>query len=68
MFETFNVSGLYISVQQTLALYSHGRTTGYIFDSGYKTTDIVPIYEGYELPHAINSIKCGGYNVTSQLR
>lgn len=53
MFETFNVPSLYIACQAVLSLYSTGRTTGLVLDSGEGVTSTVPIYEGYALPHAI---------------
>ena len=45
MFENFNVPSLYISISAVLALYSSGRTTGIVVDSG--VTNTVPIYEGF---------------------
>ena len=53
MFEVFNVPCLYVSVQAVLALYSNGRTTGVVLDSGDGVSHTVPIYEGYAIPHAI---------------
>jgi len=53
MFETFNVPSLYVACQAVLSLYSTGRTTGLVLDSGEGVTSTVPIYEGYALPHAI---------------
>ena len=53
MFETFNVPCLYVSMQAVLALYSNGRTTGCVLDSGDGISHTVPIYEGYAIPHAI---------------
>ncbi len=35
MFETHNVSSLYISDSTVLNLYAHGRTTGTVVDSGH---------------------------------
>ena len=54
MFETFNTPAMYIAIQATLSLYSSGRTTGTVVDSGDGVTYIIPIYEGYSLPHAIS--------------
>ena len=50
MFEVFNVPCLYVSVQAVLALYSNGRTTGVVLDSGDGVSHTVPIYEGYGIP------------------
>lgn len=53
MFETFNVPSMYLAIQSVLALYSTGRTTGVVLDSGDGLTSSVPIYEGYAMPLAI---------------
>lgn len=68
MFETFNVPCLYVSVQAVLALYSNGRTTGCVLDSGDGVSHTVPIYEGYAIPHAIQPIKLAGRDITKNLR
>ena len=60
MFETFNVPSLFISISAVLALYSSGRTTGLVVDSGSGVTNTVPIYEGYSLPHAIKTMPFAG--------
>ena len=53
MFETFNVPAFYLSIQAVLSLYSSGKTTGVVLDSGDGVTHTVPIYEGYSISHAI---------------
>ena len=68
MFEVFNVPCLYVNVQAVLALYSSGRTTGVVLDSGEGISHTVPIYEGYAIPHAIQKILLAGRDLTEYLR
>ena len=67
-FETFNVPALYISMQAVLSLYSTGRTTGVVLDSGDGVTHSVPIYEGFALPHSVMRNDIAGREVTRYLR
>lgn len=46
MFEKFNVPALYVNIQAILSLYSTGRTTGIVMDSGDGVSHVVPVYEG----------------------
>jgi actin len=64
MFERFNVPGMYITVQAISSLYSTGKTTGVIIDSGHGSTHCVPIFEGYAFPHAILKTPIGGKDLT----
>ncbi|KAJ3430551.1 alpha-centractin [Anaeramoeba flamelloides] len=67
-FETFGVPALYISLQAVLSLYSSGRTTGIVLDSGDGVTHAVPIFEGFAIPHAISRIDLAGRDVTKHLQ
>ena len=67
MFETFNVPGLYISIQAVLSLYSAGKNTGLVLDSGDGVTHAVPIFEGYCLPHAILRLDIAGRDLTEYM-
>lgn len=67
-FETFNVPGLYTSLQAILSLYSSGRTTGLVIDCGEGQTQIVPVYEGLTIPNAIIRLNYGGSSITNHLK
>ncbi|CAG9329713.1 unnamed protein product [Blepharisma stoltei] len=67
MFETFFVPAFYVAIQAVLPLYSSGRTTGIVVDSGYGVTHVVPIYEGYALPHAMCQVDVAGCDLTLHL-
>ncbi|KAK2113803.1 hypothetical protein P7K49_008069 [Saguinus oedipus] len=53
MFETFNTPAMYMAIQVMLTLYTSGHTTGIVVDPGDGVTHMVPVYEGYTLPHTI---------------
>jgi centractin len=67
-FENFNVPALFCSMQAILSLYASGRTTGTVLDSGDGVTHIVPVYEGFALPHGIIRMDLGGRDVTQYLQ
>jgi actin len=67
MFETFQVQGLYIAIQAVLSLYSNGRTTGLVCDSGDGVTHTVPVYEGFSIPHAVKKNFIAGRAITDHM-
>lgn len=67
MFETFNVEGLYVAIQAVLSLYSNGRTTGVVCDSGDGVTHTVPVFEGFSIPHAVKKNFIAGRAITDHM-
>ncbi|CAL5328704.1 unnamed protein product [Camellia sinensis] len=67
MFEAFEVPATYIAIQAVLSLCGSGQTTGIVVDSGEGVTHVVPIYEGYALPHAVQRLDLAGKDLTDYL-
>jgi actin beta/gamma 1 len=67
LFEVFNVPAMYIAISGVLGLYASGRTTGLVVDFGHQDTTVLPIYEGYALPHATIKNPIGGCDISDRL-
>jgi len=77
MFETFNVSGLYIAVQAVLALSASwtakkskklgltGSMSGTVIDSGDGVTHVIPVADGYVIGSSIKHVPLAGRNITN---
>ncbi|GJD10109.1 Actin-6 [Galdieria sulphuraria] len=67
LFEVFHIPALYIASQSMLALYSSGKTTGIVVDSGDSMTSVVPIYEGYTVQNGIQQQDISGKHLEQYL-
>merc|ERR1719162_1271675 len=67
LFEKFSVPAAYVVIQAVMSLYSTGRTTGCVVDSGDGVTHVVPVYEGYCLPHAIQRLDLAGRDLSEYM-
>ena len=67
LFDTFHVPHIYATSQPCLALYSSGRTTGISVHIGDSGISVVPVYEGYGLPHGVRTSDVGGRATTDFL-
>lgn len=67
MFELFNVPSTAMAPKSIISLYGNAKTTGLVVDSGFDSTQVVPICNGFQVPNSIQSIPVGGRHVTQYM-
>jgi len=67
LFEKFCCPATYVVVQAVMSLYSYGKTTGCVLDSGDGVTHVVPVYEGFTMPHAIQRLDLAGRDLSEYM-
>ena len=67
MFDTFRFKAFALQSSAALSLFSSGKTTGLVAESGEGLTYTVPVFEGYALPHAMQVLPVAGQDITNKL-
>ncbi|XP_031568355.1 actin-like [Actinia tenebrosa] len=67
MFEKFQTQFFYVPVSAQLVMYSVGRVSGIVLDSGEGVTYISPIFEGFSIPEGNTRLNMGGRDLNEYL-
>ncbi|XP_008584646.1 PREDICTED: actin-like protein 9 [Galeopterus variegatus] len=66
-FESLHSPAMYVASQSVLSVYAHGRVSGLVVDTGHGVTYTVPVFQGYNLPHATERLDLAGNHLTAFL-
>ena len=64
LFNTFKVPNCYLVRAAEMSLAATGRTTGIVVESGEGVTQVLPVFEGFSIPHAIKKTNFAGRELT----
>ncbi|XP_004600343.1 actin-like protein 7B [Sorex araneus] len=67
LFETFGVPAMHVTSQALLSIYSYGKTSGLVVESGHGVSHVVPISEGDVLPGLAGRGDYAGGDLTNYL-
>lgn len=68
LLENFDFPSLNFQLSNVTGLYSHGRTTGLVVDSGYSRTTAVSVFEGYPIEERQIEVGFGGSSLNQTFR
>ena len=68
MFEKFQVQALQVNLSPVLSLYSTGRKSGYVFESGHDVTSAVAVYKGFGIVSTMCKNFIAGREITERLK
>lgn len=67
LFEEFDFAAVSYSRNSACALFGAGMLTGTLLDLGGGCSTIIPVYDGYTLPHAVQMLHMSGDDITTYL-
>jgi actin len=60
MFEKLKINSLLMMNSSALSLFSTGATTGFVAELGHGLSTVIPVFEGFVLPHALQQSDVSG--------
>ncbi|KAM6363015.1 actin-like protein 7A [Pluvialis apricaria] len=67
LFEGFHVPAIHIAYQSHLSMYSYGKTSALVVESGHGVSHVAPIYEGYVIRSITRRVDYAGLDITRYL-
>eukprot|EP01084_Bolivina_argentea_P310372 537063_1 len=67
MFETFNISGMYMQRQEFLAMVASGRTSGIVLNIGDGVCSVMPMYDSCCIERGVYRSDFAGRDITNYL-
>ncbi|KAK2531158.1 hypothetical protein Q9233_005883 [Columba guinea] len=67
LFEGLCLPAIHIAYQSHLSMYSYGKTSALVVESGHGVSHVVPIYEGYILRSIATTVDYAGLDITRYL-
>nr|XP_002125479.1 actin isoform X1 [Ciona intestinalis] len=67
LFESLRFPAICLCNQSKLSSYSNNQSSFIVINCGYDVTEVVPLFEGHVLTHAVSRLDVGGRHVTEYL-